>query len=406
MFARLHPFFLVLIFLTPCIEHGHAHGLWQPDPGLALHTEIVVSYRNRGSSDTTLWQVPGTLMGGEAEGNEQGFSVPGASLRLSYFDAEQGYGIFELSQHAGHREPELEQVFAGWLGQFEGWQFQAEAGKFTARFSPQNGRHAVQDHFVDAPLSYSVLYGGQFNDVGARFIASHPLGRGVGVEIFEGGRFPASDSVASSNSSPRAADLFAYYHFVFDHWLLQARVWHNWFKAHRRPDDRLTSDSVHSHSPLDVSNISPYWFDGETRIHGLRAKLIWLGWSWAQVRLTSELFKADISGTISDDSKIAELESTLHAGWVKLVIQKESHTLALAYEQIKTDNIFIGDAGPALANLAGLMDIGRNPSRARIAYLQQSTASLGWSIEVHRDRSAAKSDAGVIASLRWQTKWL
>ena len=405
MRLKLQP--LILLASTFALASGQtsAHGLWQPDPGVALKTEIVGSYRNRGSSDINLWQVPGTLMGGEAEGSEQGFEVSDASITLSYFDEEKVYGIAELSQHAGHQEPEFEQSFVGLLHMYGNYQFQVDAGKFSAGFSPQNGRHAGEDHFVDVPLAYSVLYGGQVNDVGARFIASHPEGRGIGLELFEGDQFPASDTGASSSSNPRAADVFAYYHFVFDNFLLQARVWHNWFKAHQRPDTRLEADSGHSHAPL-ATDATPYWFDGDTHINGLRAKLIWLGWSWAQLRLTSEIFEADISGTVRDETRSAMLDSTLHAAWVKLALQKEIHTLAISYEQIKSDNTLRGDAGPALAELSGLVDMGRNPSRTRIAYIQQSRTNLGWSLELQRDHSSLRSFDAIVASLRWRGKWL
>jgi hypothetical protein len=36
-----------------------AHGLWRPAPGAALTAEITTTYRNRGTADEQLWQIPG-----------------------------------------------------------------------------------------------------------------------------------------------------------------------------------------------------------------------------------------------------------------------------------------------------------------------------------------------------------
>lgn len=392
----------LLIGVLACIQTAHGHGLWQPEPGASVQAQLTTSYRNRGSADNALWQVPGTLMGGESAGTEQGLALDELAVSLSLAGLESTYGILELSHHEGHSELEIEQAFAGFIHMRGPWQLRLEAGNFSSLFSPQHARHANEDHFIDTPLPYAVLYGEHFQDTGARVLLSHPEGRGLGLEAFEGNAFPAARN--GTRAEPGAASTFAYYHFVFDRMLLQTRIWYNWFRADARQDDRLEHDDAHVHAP-QTNTPAPYWFDGDTHILGLRAKVIWLGWQWAQLSITAELFDADISGTVRDAQRQAELNSALHAGWAKFAIQKDAHTLALSYAQLMTDNVLKGDAGPALAELTGLMDIERNPSRWRASYSHRLEEGLTWSLEAHHDQTQRKAFHALIAAIRWQGNW-
>jgi len=375
-----------------------AHGLWRPAPGAALTTEITTAYRNRGTADEQLWQIPGILMGGETHGTQKGFELDSAVLELSYFDNEQVYGIAEVSTHGQHAEVEMEKTYIGALWQADAIQLQLEAGKLSAQFSPQHGSHANARNFVAQPLAYDALYGGHFNDIGARAILSHAEGKGLGIEIFNGDSYPSAN-----NRNPGAADAFAFYHMTFDTLMLQNRVWFGVYKGRDRSDERLDSDNGHSH---DLSNTSPtYWFDGDTRITGLRSKLIWLGWDWAQLNLTAEYMRADIEGTLRDNTRQAVLDSQVNAIWAALELKRGRHTLALSYDQLQTDNTLLGDAGPALAELSGLTDMGTNPKRFRLAYLQQWRDHLKWSVELHADNSNESDFNTVLFALRWNGTW-
>lgn len=375
-----------------------AHGLWQPAPGAALNMEVTTSYRNQVTADGQLWNIPGVLMGRETHGTEKGFSLDSAVIELSYFDNEHVYGIAEVSVHGQHSEVDMEKAYIGALWQQGATQLQLEAGKLSAQFSPQHGKHTNARNFVDQPLAYDSLYGGHFNDIGARAILSHAEGRGVGIELFNGDSYPASN-----NDNPGAGDIFAFYHLTFDSLLLQSRVWYGAYKANDRVDERLVSDDGHSHG---VTSTDPsYWFDGDTRILGLRSKMIWLGWDWAQVNLTAEYMQADIEGTVRDDLRQAKLDSQVDAMWAALEIKRGKHTLALAYDQIQTDNTLLGDAGPALAELSGLNNMSDNPNRFRIAYLQQWQDHLKWSVELHADGSTEDEFNAVLFALRWNGRW-
>lgn len=375
-----------------------AHGLWRPAPGAALTAEITTTYRNRGTADEQLWQIPGILMGGETHGTRKGFELDSAVLELSYFDNEQVYGIAEVSTHGQHAEVEMEKAYIGALWQADALQLQLEAGKLSAQFSPQHGSHANARNFVAQPLAYDALYGGHFNDIGARAILSHAEGKGLGIEIFNGDSYPSGN-----NNNLGAADVFGFYHMTFDSLLLQNRVWFGAYKGRDRSDERLDSDKGHSH---DLSNTSPtYWFDGDTRITGLRSKLIWLGWDWAQLNLTAEYMRADIEGTLRDNTRQAELDSQVNGIWAALELKRGRHTLALSYDQLQTDNTLLGDAGPALAELSGLTDMGTNPKRFRLAYLQQWRDHLKWSVELHADNSTESDFNTVLFALRWNGTW-
>lgn len=401
--SRLVITFATVLFCSPNL---HAHGLWEPKTGPQLEGEVTTSYRSKGSAVEGLWTIPGNLMGGEAHGTEQGFAIDSAQLNFSYFDEENVYGIAELGYHSsqGHDELELEQAFLGALVRTDDLQWQFEAGKMSAQFSPAYHAHATDRIFLDQALAYDLLYGGHASEIGARMLLSHPLGRGIGLGIFNGEQFPAARQTDADHAEPGRADLFAYYHFVFDKALLQTRVWHQWFKARDRSDERLENHSDdHQHTTQNDEN--DLRFDGETRISGVRAKLIWLDWSWAKLLLTTELMEANISATLRDSLRTAMLESTVQAGWAQVAIEKGDHSLALAYDRTKTDNTLIGDAGPTIANTAGLMGMNHKPERLRMVYRHQWREQLSWSIEGHADHSAPKSFNAMILALRWQGKF-
>ena len=173
---------------------------FNPDIGLNLQGRYG-AFRHVAGGRT----IRGFQLGPDAGPGEQGLSLAESELSLSANVDNRFYGFANLAfvQDGGTSRVEVEEVYLQTTALPDG--FTARAGQFFANVGYQNTRHSHAWDFVDQPLAYEVLLGGQYLDPGVRvsWLAPTDLFIELGAEGFRGDRFPAGgaarDGVGATN---------------------------------------------------------------------------------------------------------------------------------------------------------------------------------------------------------------
>lgn len=159
--------------------------------------------------------VGGFQLGGEPGPGAKGLSLGESELSLSANIDNLFYGFANLAfnQSEGQSSVDVEEVYLQTTALPAG--FTIRAGQFFANLGYQNSRHSHAWDFVDQPLAYEAMLGGQFLDAGVRvsWLAPTDLFVELGVEAFRGDRFPASgaarDGVGATNVYARLGGDFS-----------------------------------------------------------------------------------------------------------------------------------------------------------------------------------------------------
>jgi hypothetical protein len=137
--------------------------------------------------------IPGFLLGGEAGVGPEGLSLGETELALSANADDKFFGLVTVSLAAddGETEVELEEAYLQTLALPAG--FTLRAGQFFSGIGYQNGKHSHAWDFVDPPLVYEALLGGQLRDAGAQlsWVAPTDTYLQLGAELLRGENFPA-----------------------------------------------------------------------------------------------------------------------------------------------------------------------------------------------------------------------
>ena len=134
--------------------------------------------------------VPGFLLGDGAGFTPSGLSLGETELAIEANVDDQFHGWAAISA-----EPDggvsVEEAYVNTLALPAG--FAVKAGRFFSDIGYQNHQHAHAWEFVDAPLVYRTMLGGQLGDDGVqvRWLAPTDLFFEVGSELMRGGAFPA-----------------------------------------------------------------------------------------------------------------------------------------------------------------------------------------------------------------------
>jgi hypothetical protein len=161
----------------------------QAEPKASLIVDAVVSSY---SQDPEEYRLPGFQLGGEAGLYDSGFTLGHNELALSTEIGGFLEGRFTgvMHQHDGGLEVELEELWLQSLGLGHG--VTLKGGRFFSDIGYLNEIHPHAWDFVDAPLVYRGLLGGQYKDNGlqATWIAPTDLYLRFGAEAFAGDEFP------------------------------------------------------------------------------------------------------------------------------------------------------------------------------------------------------------------------
>ncbi|MDH3399708.1 MAG: TonB-dependent receptor [Chromatiales bacterium] len=127
-------------------------------------------------------------------------------LSANVDDLFYGFMTVALHQDEGSTEVELEEAWIETLSLPGG--LGVKAGAMYSDIGYQNSRHPHTWDFVDAPLPYAVMLGGNFADTGVqlRWLAPTDLMLEMGAELLRGESYPAS---GAGNSGTGAWTAFA-----------------------------------------------------------------------------------------------------------------------------------------------------------------------------------------------------
>jgi hypothetical protein len=213
-------------------------------------------------------------------------------------------------------EAELEEAFVQTTALGHG--VTLKAGRFLSNVGYLNAQHAHVWDFVDAPLAYQAMFGGQLGDDGLQLNWLAPLDTFVelSAEIGRGHNFPGSD--ASRNGAGRAS--------LALHAGGDIGASHSW-RAGASYIDAKASDQVLF--GLDASDPGiDSLFSGRTRVTVLDAV-----WKWApdgnaartNFKLQGEWLRSERSGTLNHDPAGANLTGDLRSvqsgGYLQAIYQ-------------------------------------------------------------------------------------
>jgi hypothetical protein len=138
-------------------------------------------------------EVPGVLLGGHSEPRPAGFSLAESELVLesNVDNLFRGWATIALESHEGETEVALEEAYANTLALPAG--LAVKFGRFFSDIGYLNRVHGHAWEFVDQPLPYRALLGGNFGDDGVqlRWVAPTDLFVEIGGEALRGEGFPA-----------------------------------------------------------------------------------------------------------------------------------------------------------------------------------------------------------------------
>ncbi len=213
-------------------------------------------------------------------------------------------------------EVELEEAFVQTTALGNG--FTLKAGRFLSNVGYLNPQHAHLWDFVDAPLAYQALLGGQLGDDGLQLNWLAPLDTFVelSAEVGRGRGFPGSDT--SRNGAGRAS--------LALHAGGDIGASHSWRAGVSYIDAKASEQVLLGLDPSDAGIDS--LFNGRTRVTVLDAV-----WKWApdgnasrtNFKLQGEWLRSVRSGTLNHDPSGANLDGDLRAtqtgAYVQAVVQ-------------------------------------------------------------------------------------
>jgi hypothetical protein len=262
------------------------------------------SYTNA-SRDPANWNIAGFVPGGDEIGpGERSFNLGESELTIAanvdpYFAAQLTAAI------TGEDEIEVEEAFVRTSTLPDG--FTAKLGRFFSGFGYLNEVHAHAWDFVDQPLVYQALFGGQFaqNGVQVKWLAPTDLFVEFGAETGNGESFPGT---RRERNGVNGVNLFAHVGGdIGDYTSWRAGA--AWLQSHAEDREGGIADALGE--PLFDS------FTGDSRTWVIDGVLKWAPTPRRQLKVQGEYMHRHESGEIGDASgvPIADDYRTSQSGW-------------------------------------------------------------------------------------------
>ena len=279
---------------------GGGAAAFNPAISLILGGSYTNTSRNPGD-----WNIAGfPPSGGEVGPGERSFNLGESELTFSasidpYFSGQLTAAI------TGEDEIEVEEAFVRTTSLPDG--FTAKLGRFFSGFGYLNEVHAHAWDFVDQPLVYQALFGGQFrqNGVQVKWLAPTDLFLEFGAETGNGDGFPAT---RRAGNGLNGATLFAHVGGdVGDYtsWRLGGSY------LTQKAEDREGGLVDDSGAPLFVA------FTGDTRTWVVDGVLKWAPTPRRQLKVQGEYMHRRESGDIADATGLllADDYRNTESGW-------------------------------------------------------------------------------------------
>ena len=390
--------------------YGYAHYIPSLDEPLTVNTSLSATWRSDNVVDEyDYWQIPGTMMGGDAWPAEEGVQIDEMNLGLAVRVDQNVYGIIEIGTHASgdedHSSVDLEHAYLGYVCCEDAGPWVFEAGRMTAIFSPNLSSHASDRLASESPLIEDVFFGRNFHDDGARFMW-HTGSLIAGVEAWKGNAFPATSSGGT------AWDVFARYMWQNDNFSITSGAWFYQSSAETRSDHRYGGS--HQHTPVaapgtSVTVFPDTRFTGDTEIYGIHADVAYSSDSrkWT-LGFKTEFMDMQMDGKLHDAvGRVASVESSQAGAWVQPYLTWQAHTFGVRAEWLTTDNQITGAAANQLSIDSGMANpTGFEPSKYSAIWLWQWRENIAFRTEVIEDKSLPKDQLRFGLGVVWkQALW-
>lgn len=272
----------------------------------AISVILSGTYANLSKNPET-WRLKGFVPSGDEIGpGERSFSLGESEIGLSANIDPYFFGSVVLAV-SGDNEIAAEEAFIQTTALPDGWKI--KAGRFFSGLGYLNEQHAHTWDFMDAPLAYQGMVGGQYGQEGvqAKWLAPTDQFIELGVEAGNGSRFPGTSR--NRNGSGSAV--------VFAHTGGDLGSSHSWRAGasylHTKAQDRAWTD------PQDDS--LNHAFTGTSKLWVLDGV-----WKWApngnatqtNLKLQGEYFRRTENGTAVfdvDSAANADAYRTAQSGW-------------------------------------------------------------------------------------------
>ncbi|MBC8212095.1 MAG: hypothetical protein H8E21_13625 [Gammaproteobacteria bacterium] len=335
------------------------------------------------------YELPGFMLGGEAELAKEGFGLGHGELVISSNVDDKFFGKLTLAiaEHAGETEVELEEAYIETLALGSG--FTVKAGRYFSNIGYLNSQHTHAWDFIDAPLIYRGLFGNQLIDDGIqlRWLAPTDLFIQIGVELGRGDRFPAG---GASNDGKGAQAFFVElggdvgtshsWQLGLSHW--SAKI-----------AGRESGGHAHEGGEAEIPG-----YTGDSDVTGVDVV-----WKWApdgnfaerNLKLQFEYFKREEVGSVELENSGPPVETTTYngeqTGWYLQAVYQfmPQWRAGIRFDSLKSDNT--GSDNNVLGE-AGLDDEGHNPERTSIMIDYAHSEFSLLRLQFNRDDSYESAD--------------
>jgi hypothetical protein len=329
------------------------------------------------------YRLPGFQLGGESGPGSRSFNLGESELNLSANIDDRFYGQFTaaLASENGETNIEIEEAYLETVGLGHG--FTIRAGRSFSQLGYLNKIHVHAQDFVDFPLVYRALFGGQFSDDGVqiRWLVPTITFIELGLELGGGNDFPASRGSGSIGSAVGTLTFGG-----------DIGVSHSWQLGlsylHASVHDRI--GGIHpDQNPIESS------FTGDDDIPGID-----LVYKWApngnpterNFKFQAEYFHRDEDGTVSLVE--APGTSTLDGGangWYAQGVYQFMHgwRVGLRYDQLDANN---NGSTPAVLATGGFSDQGFTLRRYSVMVDYSHSEFSRFRLQVNHDDSYQNPD--------------
>jgi len=336
----------------------------------AMSVILAGTYANL-SQYPNKYRIQGFMPSGDAVGpGPRGFNLGESELTLSANVDHRFAGQLTFSMSADDKL-EVEEAFFRANGLAHG--VNVMGGRFLSSVGYLNSQHAHAWDFVDAPLVYQAMFGGQYKNDGVQVKWLAPVDRFVelGLELGRGATFPGTDR---NKNGANAVAVFA--HAGDD--IGESTSWRAGLSYFRTSAADLTFDDV-DRAGIGVTDA----FSGTSRMWIADAILKWLpqgNSTQTNLKLQGEYFRRTDSGTLTFYALNASLGALagdyrgVQSGWYLQGVYQFMPTwrAGLRYDRLDSGTPRIASVESGALDAADFARlIAYNPSRA--------TAMVDWS---------------------------
>lgn len=185
--------------LHTAVARAEANNSFNP----AISVILSGTYANL-SKDPSTWRLKGFLPSGDEVGpGDKGYSLGESEIGLSANIDPYFFGALTLSV-SNQNEISAEEAFIQTTALPEG--LKLKAGRFFSSLGYLNDQHAHTWDFVDAPLVYQAMVGGQFGQEGIqlKWLAPTDQFLELGIESGNGNNFPGSPKAKNGGGATAA----------------------------------------------------------------------------------------------------------------------------------------------------------------------------------------------------------